>query len=296
MYNYKIINQIKKLYQNGDNIIEFLRSLRPEGKVSVEDILISYDFQAGEYVQDYKNYPDVMNRYSHAIAQRLKGLGSFDSMVEVGVGEATTLSSVSKYIGASVVCLGFDVSWSRISVGMSHLTAANCKAQLCTGDLFCAPLSDCSVDVVYTVHCIEPNGGREKEALQELYRIARKYVVLFEPTYEFAAEDGKARMTRHGYIKGLEKTIVELGYKLICYERFMEGLNPLNPTGIFIIEKDDSVQPAVVPKFVCPISKMELVSYSSSLFCEKSLLSYPLIGGVPCLRPENAILTTKFSN
>ena len=50
---------------------------------------------------------------------------------------------------------------------------------------------------------MEPNGGREKEALLELSRIARKYLVLIEPAYEYASEKGKERMDLHGYVKNL---------------------------------------------------------------------------------------------
>jgi ubiquinone/menaquinone biosynthesis C-methylase UbiE len=103
------------------------------------------------------------------------------------------------------------------------------------GDLFNIPLSDSSVDIVYTSHSLEPNGGREKEALQELYRIAGGYLVLLEPTNEFADDEGKARMKRNGYVHDLANVIKDLGYDLIEYRRFELTINPLNPTGLYII-------------------------------------------------------------
>ena len=45
------------------------------------------------------------------------------------------------------------------------------------GDMFNLPITDDSIDLVYTVHALEPNGGKEKEALKELYRITKKYLM-----------------------------------------------------------------------------------------------------------------------
>ncbi|CAM5272174.1 Methyltransferase domain-containing protein OS=Lysinibacillus sphaericus OX=1421 GN=LS41612_21290 PE=4 SV=1 [Lysinibacillus sphaericus] len=67
------------------------------------------------------------------------------------------------------------------------------------------PLANNSIDLVYTVHALEPNGGKELEALKELYRVASKYVVLVEPYYEGANSEAKERMDRLGYIKGIRR-------------------------------------------------------------------------------------------
>lgn len=39
------LNRIKELYNNGENIIRYLRDNKP---TSIEDVMISYDFQAGD--------------------------------------------------------------------------------------------------------------------------------------------------------------------------------------------------------------------------------------------------------
>ena len=40
-----------------------------------------------------------------------------------------------------------------------------------------------SVDIIYTNHSLEPNGGREEVILKELLRVTNKYLILFEPIY-----------------------------------------------------------------------------------------------------------------
>ncbi len=73
------------------------------------------------------------------------------------------------------------------------------NVKLFTGDLDRIPLASASVDVVLTIHAVEPNRGREEAVLSELLRVARKHLVMIEPSYEFASAecaraDGSARL------------------------------------------------------------------------------------------------------
>ena len=53
----------------------------------------------------------------------------------------------------------------------------------------------------------------EEKALEELYRITKKYLILLEPAYEFANTKAKARMDKNGYITKLYPTALKLGFK-----------------------------------------------------------------------------------
>lgn len=46
----KILNRIKQLYLQNKNIIKYLKKLDENESNSIEDIMISYDFQAGTYI------------------------------------------------------------------------------------------------------------------------------------------------------------------------------------------------------------------------------------------------------
>ena len=58
MQKYKLLSEIKKLYDKGENIIQYLKLYHSDKQMtSTEDIMISYDFQAGEYTEEYKRKP-----------------------------------------------------------------------------------------------------------------------------------------------------------------------------------------------------------------------------------------------
>jgi hypothetical protein len=288
-----LIPRIKELYSKGENIIQFLKKEGRGNINTVEDILISYDFQAGSYIRFTNENPGYNNSYTQAIANVLNDIGSFKSVLEVGAGEATTLANVAtKLKSKPPTLMGFDISWSRIMCGRQYLKEKNVDASLFVGDLFYIPLPDNSVDILYTSHSLEPNGGKEKEALAELYRVAKNYIVLLEPTNEFANDEGKERMKRNGYVQNLKKHIAELNYDLVVCKPFEISGNPLNPTGLYVIKKGEGTSQKTVP-YCCPISKKELTEYDDHFFSPESLISYPKIMGIPCLCASYGVLTTK---
>lgn len=163
---------------------------------------------------------------------------------------------------------------------------------LFTGDLFCAPIKTNGADIVYTCHAIESNGGREEEALRELYRICNKYLVLVEPAYELADEAARRRMREHGYVTGLYEAAKRLGLKVLDYRLLGVSHNPMNPTGIMVIEKNENGQ--TEDPLCCPLTKTDLIRRNGALYSGDSLPAYPILDGIPCLLPENAIVATKF--
>lgn len=289
-----IISKIKKIYEDNGNIIQYLRQANNRNTNTIEDILISYDFQAGSYINFVTTNPDYIEKYSTNIANLMSKMGG-GNILEVGCGEATTLNAVSKKLAKNYVFFGFDISWSRIKVANEYLNSQNNSANLFLADLFKIPLPNNSIDIVYTSHSIEPNGGREKEALESLYRITKKYLVLLEPAFEFANDEGKERMKKNGYITKLLDTIKELGYNLILHEKATIAANPLNPTGIYIIKKDNYTEENCLHEniFNCPISNTPLIKFEDHYFSKDSLISYPIIGGIPCIFSNYAVLTTK---
>lgn len=293
MEKFKQLAKIREIYAQGGNIIKYLKGLDQNKRNEIEDILISYDFQAGSYIKGLSSKPEFKDKYCGALAGIINNLGNFDSIIEVGVGEATTLGKVIKKLDQLPSnILGFDISWSRLKFAKNFLSDLGFEAvNLFTANLFEIPLEDSSVDIVYTSHSVEPNGGKEEEALKELFRITRKYLVLLEPAFELADEHSRNRMEEHGYVTKLHSTAKKLGYDIIEHRLFDHSANPLNPTGLIVIKKEATSKTNADLR--CPISRTELVKYNEALMYSKdSYLAYPVIDGIPCLLKENSILAT----
>ncbi|MBO1224048.1 MAG: methyltransferase domain-containing protein [Candidatus Scalindua sediminis] len=299
----KDLKKMRTLYDEGVNIIKHIKKESQSDKNSSEMITISYDLQSGNYIKKALEYPEWEDEYSNIFAKVLNQLGEYDSILEVGVGEATTLNNIlSRISNVPSGIFGFDISYSRIQYAMNYLKKKNVKnSTLFMGDLFNAAILDNSIDVVYTSHSLEPNGGREAEALSELYRITKKYLVLFEPSHELADSETKSFMEQHGFVKNLYSTAVKLGYKVIEH-KLLIGQDPIsvnkNNTAVLVIEKINdfnSVSPSLqeIP-LACPITKAPLELIRNNYYCKESLLLYPIADQIPCLLPENAIIATHY--
>jgi len=290
--------QLKERYEQGQNITQFLRNEMGEPHNTKEIIEIAYDLQTGSYISMVKDgeMAQRQDRYSQEIVNIITSLCQPTSIMEAGVGEATTLSGVLQYLGGGIIGYGFDLSWSRVFYAKKWLHSKGISnAVLCSGDLFNIPFADNSIDVVYTSHSIEPNGGNETPILKELYRVAKHYLILIEPGYEFASDEAKRRMDFHGYCRNLAGVAHSLNYDILRHQPFYLTISdPLNPSALIIIRKhpsDDMQQQYVL---ACPRFKTPLKYIGNMLFSPEALVVYPVIAGIPCLRIENGIFASKY--
>jgi hypothetical protein len=160
--------------------------------------------------------------------------------------------------------------------------------------MFSLPYLDNSFDVVYTCATIEQAPNDNKTVLRELYRVARKCVILFEPSYELGDVLQKKRHRRADYVRGLPKVIDELGWKMVEY-----GSVPISQyhyrLGKFVIEKETTEDPKTIRRgYICPQCRSDLVAYPDAYFCQKCGVSFPCLSQIPCLDKRCAILASKF--
>jgi ubiquinone/menaquinone biosynthesis C-methylase UbiE/uncharacterized protein YbaR (Trm112 family) len=294
---YKELSKIAEVYNRGENVSEYLRNLKNKSHNDTETILISYDFQAGEYSRIANQNSGYWKEYTGCVAKVLDSLNP-ESLCEAGVGEATTLvGALTQMSHQPQKTFGFDLSWSRIKYARRFAEQKGALSQnlhLFTGNLFSIPMTDQAVDVLYTSHSIESNGGREKEALSEMMRVAKKWLVLLEPAYELADKKAKQRMEKHGYVRNLPEHLEHLGAEIIEYRLFEMCSNPLNPTGLIIAKMPESRPRNSQKALACPVTKTELQKGQDSYYSPESLLAYPIVEDVPCLLHQNAILATKY--
>ena len=292
----KTPKQIKELFEKGQNIICYLKSENGSEENTKEMIELSYDLQTGTYSRKWskEELKPLLNSYSKEIAGIIHSLDKPNTILEAGIGEGTTMGAVLQNFSKNIDAYGFDISWSRVKFAnkwLKDLKITNTK--LCTGDMFNMPYCDSSIDVVYTSHSIEPNGGKEKELIKELYRVSKKYLILVEPDYDLAREEDKKRMDLHGYCKNLKKISIDLGLEVVDYIPFKNSFNPRNPSSAIVIKKAQSKNESE-NIYACPKYKTSLIKTKDGYFSEENLSIYPTIDGIPCLRIENSILASKY--
>jgi SAM-dependent methyltransferase len=157
---------MRTAYAAGENVMARAREITGTPANAVLATLIAYDLQTGTYNALARRNAAMNARWCGQMAGLLAPwLGGTRSVLEAGSGEATTLAGMLAHLPAPPAhALGFDLSWSRCAEGRAWLEERGVNADLFVADLFHIPLADESVDVVYTSHTLEPNGGREEEA------------------------------------------------------------------------------------------------------------------------------------
>jgi len=289
---------MRKAYTEGENAMAYARSELHEYKGKNHPIatLVAYDLQAGSYVESARENPEIKDIWCKQLAEQIYPvLPSGGSLLEVGVGEATTLAGVLKTLGQQVgKAFGFDISWSRITVAQEWLFEQSQVAELFVGDLIHIPFADNSIDVVYSSHSLDPNGGREEEALQELLRVARHAVVLIEPIHELASPEAQARMTHHSYVRGLKETAEKLGASVLDYRLLEHIANPLNPSGVLVLQKRKREEVKGSPSYLwqCPLTTTKLQSVDEFFYASDVGIAYPVLRGIPMLAPQHDIIAS----
>jgi hypothetical protein len=90
----KALSKIRTLYREGRNLMEFLRS--GEKFNDPESIMISYDFQAGSYIQNASENGVYFERYTQMIHAEMTALEPFSSIRKCLLGGYGNIAAYEK--------------------------------------------------------------------------------------------------------------------------------------------------------------------------------------------------------
>lgn len=303
--NFFDILEAKRAYKEGKNITELLRSQKNLDINTSEIIETAYDLQAGSYIQQILNNPVQSAAYTTELASILDNhLTETDLLLDIGTGELTTISHLIRRIKRKPKkVFAFDISWSRIYKGKTYskeVMGVDYKLlKPFVADISEIPLLDKSINITTSSHALEPNGGNLRELLTELFRITIDKLVVFEPCYEIASEEGKQRMDKLGYIKNIDAVVQELGGVLIEKIIIKNASNILNPTVCFIITPPPSSKKLSYNNFTTedsifsvPGTNIPIAKIEDYLFSNQVGLCYPVLKNIPILKSNSAILAS----
>jgi len=301
------VDTLRQAYARGENITLLLRENENSegGENRLDSIEVAYDLQAGRHTEDALREPEMLRQYATDIHSLCSShLAECRSLLDCGTGEMTTLSALSQYLPSQIALLAFDISLSRVKCGL-EFSRQWMREDLREGlhafvaEMDRIPLPSASIDVVFTSHALEPNRGREEILVAELLRVARKKLILLEPSYENASQEAQQRMDQLGYIRNLPLFIQRCGGHLISVEQVPNSYNPLNPTYCYVVAPpvdphafSSSIHDGQYGDYRCPKSGHPLERKDHYWWSFAGGYAYPEIDQIPCLRERHAIVMT----
>ena len=272
-----------------------------------------YDELSGLYIQD--NYYKGRMRYSivncevkevssidnaRMIRQEIRDVLNkyeFESVLEVGVGEITSLEDVYSAFGPNLECYGIDLSLNRLYHGLNEFGKRHDKLPtVAKANAIKLPFPDDAFDLVYTRHALEQMPEIYQSALDEIIRVSKKYIVLFEPSYELGSFAQKVKMLNSDYVRGIprylaSKNNVEVGDVYLM----KNSANPLNHTSCVQVKVKKNVSTlltsSAVP-FACPITKEPMELKAGYYYSSKASRAYPVVEGIPNFDPDYSVAIT----
>ena len=241
------------------------------------------------------SYIENMKLIRHEIRQVLSDY-NFKNILEVGAGELTTLEDIYEFKNSDIECYGIDLSLNRLSHGIKYFKNKIKKLpRVAKANAVQLPFPDRCFDLIITRHTLEQIPRHYKLVLNEIFRVAKKNIILFEPSYELGSFTQKIKMINSDYVRGIPKYLsIQKNLNVVSRYLMKNSANPLNRTACTIIEvdKNKNLTPNEVC-FVCPQTKEKLIYKNNFMFAPKSELAYPIINDIPILENLHSI---KLSN
>lgn len=247
-------------YLNGMRLLkrEFLGKLDNNSLIKTEmDSKESYDREGYGELDSYKSgsefclYKGKIVWMSSAIIRDnylkylFKEVGTLLSnkkpikILEVGCGNGINLVNLKERYGKKIKLYGIDISNERIIIGKKYfgdkLKGVKLFQKSITED---TNWKDNNFDLVFSMHTLEQIPHNCSVALKEIYRLAKKKIILIEPVFENGNPAQKLYLINSDINRILLKSIRDLHYKI--QKKFsldIQSSGGFNQSSLIVIKK-----------------------------------------------------------
>jgi ubiquinone/menaquinone biosynthesis C-methylase UbiE len=205
-------------FERGEKIASVLKALM-RGSLASN---VNYRLFREEYIQP------LMNALSKT---------DFKNVLEVGSGASINLYFIGQGFGGKD-CVAVDFATNRIREAKTHWDKKGILMSYMHADAQNLPFRDSSIDVVFTSHCLEQvaQDRQCERAIDEMYRVCGRQVILMEPSYELGNVAQKFYIELQGYSKHI-LSMAKRKYAVAAYSLLETTSNSLNPTMMVSISK-----------------------------------------------------------
>jgi ubiquinone/menaquinone biosynthesis C-methylase UbiE len=166
------------------------------------------------------------------------GQYSCKNLLDYGCGNGALLILLNRVYGLENIS-GFEYFGSRYASAWMNFSLSNVKLNnffLADGSKL--PLKNNSMDLIYTCHVLEQMDYVKEKAIDEIIRVAKKIIILREPSLEFSPVSERIPLKYSGYPLHIEK-IIEAREDVRIIERYRyKRKSIINPSNVYIIEKN----------------------------------------------------------
>ena len=278
----------REMMAQGKNIIHGLT--QDEGAPRTVAIEIAYALQSGSYTEYASTETaGLSRREGHAILEPLLREYGCHTLLDCGAGEGTRWLDFAAPLERLTL---LDGSWSRLAFApaiMKQVPSIGAHT-LIKGNMMDLPFAPGSFDAVFTSHALEPNTDENAaQIIGNLFAMARKLVVLFEPNYRDAHSEMRARMEIHGYARNIwEVTKAQPGFTTIASGDFEVSPNVDNRTSYLVLCRDAPL-PNTGTNMRAPASGTPLYETPDGYRCVDGSFAYPKLENIACLAEEDGV-------
>jgi len=249
-YTYRM-RQMKKVFFNKLKNSEFWMETEEDSKNEYEKYnereQVGYEFESDLCIYKGKiswmKEKEIRDNYLKYLFKEIEYLVSEKNRIrilEVGCGNCINLVNLKNKFGDKIELFGIDISNQRIEVAKKYFSQKLEGIELYEQSITkkCEKWEDNYFDVVFSMHCLEQISYNCSLALQEMYRLTKKKLIMIEPVFENGNQVQKLYLICVDHNRILIKTIRDLGYKITRNEALdIQSGGGLNQSSIVVIEK-----------------------------------------------------------